>query len=131
MNSNVQAVVALCAAVGFLIVWLVFPSKASKRSLDAEDATSPSGGPGDEPEFESARQESPERQSTYSGSRPRWCDVLLLEPDASPAAIRKAYTRLMKGLHPDVAGADEHTSHQCALVQEAYQQAMQNCRARV
>jgi hypothetical protein len=129
MSTNVQTVVALCAGAGFLIVWLVFPTKRSKTSFDAEDTPS-SAGSEDKPEFESAQEEAPRSQSTYSASRPRWCDILLLEPEASPAAIRKAYARLMKGLHPDVTGGDEHTSRQCALVQAAYLEAMQDCRAR-
>lgn len=120
MTPNIQAIVALCAGAGFLIVWLVFPTRKSPISFTTEETTSSSLPPEDEQS---------QSQSDYSGSRPRWCDILLLEPDASPAAIRKAYARLMKGLHPDVSGADAVTSHQCALVQEAYRQAMQDRRA--
>jgi hypothetical protein len=130
MNSNVQAIAALCAGAGFVIVWLVFPSNGSRKSSGAEEATISAESSEDEPEFGSAEEEAPKSQFTNSGSRPRWCDILLLEPDASPSAIRKAYARLMKGLHPDVSGADEHTSRQCAIVHEAYQQAMQDRQAR-
>lgn len=134
--TTLQMTVALCAGAGFLIVWLVFPSKNAKIASAGEAegasarASSSEPPPDEEPEYQQAHEEPPKAESTYSGYRPRWCDILLLEPDASPAAIRKAYARLMKGLHPDVAGADEHTSRQCALVQEAYQQAMQDRRAR-
>jgi hypothetical protein len=133
MNSSLQGIVALCAGAGFLIVWLVFPSKKTQASFQSNDqqsaGSSSSPPPEDEPEPESAYEEPPEAQSTGSRSRPRWCDILLLEPDATPDAIRKAYARLMKGLHPDIAGADEHTTRQCALVQDAYRQAMQDRRA--
>jgi hypothetical protein len=134
--TNLQLTVALCAGAGFLIVWLVFPSKnarvASAREGEGASpgASSSEPPPEDEPHFEQADEGSQKEESTYRGYRPRWCDILLLEPDASPAAVRKAYARLMKGLHPDVAGADQHTTRQCALVQEAYQQAMQDRRAR-
>jgi hypothetical protein len=133
--TTLQATVALCAGAGFLIVWLVFPSKNAKIVSAREGEGAAAGAssskppPEDEPEFEEAYDEPPRAQPTDGSYRPRWCDILLLEPDASPAAIRKAYARLMKGLHPDVAGADEHTSRQCSLVQEAYQQAMQDRRA--
>jgi hypothetical protein len=133
--TTLQATVALCAGAGFLIVWLVFPSKNAKMMSDGEGkgfaaGASSSEPPADEePEFDQAYEEPPKTQSTDNSYRPRWCDILLLEPDASPTAIRKAYARLMKGLHPDVAGTDEHTSRQCSLVQQAYQQAMQDRRA--
>ena len=135
MSANLPAVVALSAGVGFIIVWLVFPVGRKAGSFKRNEAASTDGSsssppPEDEPEPEWTQEEPSTSQSTYSGVRPRWCDVLLLEPNASPAAIRKAYARLMKGLHPDVAGADENTTRQCALVQEAYREAMQHCGAR-
>jgi hypothetical protein len=130
MSSSGQAVVALCAAAGFLIVWLVLPAKGARTSPRAHDTASPrnsSSRPKDEPEPKGATEDL-SGHSTNLGGRPRWCDILLLEPDASPDAIRKAYARLMKGLHPDVAGADEYTTQQCALVQDAYRQAMRDRR---
>src|SRR3954462_11050912 len=115
MTANVPAVVALCAGAGFLVVWIVFPGKRTATSSNpGEGANTTDNSSAD------ARQDEPQRQSTDSGVRPRWCDILLLEPDASPAAIRKAYARLMKGLHPDSNGGDENTTRQCALVQNAY-----------
>ena len=134
MTSYLQAVVALCAGAGFLIVWLVFPAKGATASFTTDDSTSADSSrsqpPEDEEETEWTREESPKAQPTYGSLRPRWCDILLVEPDATPAAIRKAYARLMKGLHPDLAGADENTSRQCTLVKEAYHQAMQERQAR-
>jgi DnaJ-domain-containing protein 1 len=127
MTTSVPALVALCAGAGFLIVWLVFPTKSSSIGDRISQSDSSSGEDDSEPESE--EDAAPEVHSTYSGQRPRWCDILHLDPDASPSAIRKAYARLMKGLHPDIAGADEHTTRQCALIQEAYRQAMQDRRA--
>lgn len=128
------AVVSLCAAGGFLIVWLVFPAKGNASRFSADQGASATGSssppPEDDPEPQSAREDPPGPKTAYSSSRPRWCDILLLEPDASPVAIRKAYARLMRGLHPDVASADQNTSRQCALVQEAYRQAMKDSGAR-
>lgn len=126
MTPNIQGIVALCAGAGFLIVWLVLPAKETRTSFNGDEAASNSLPPEDEPKAESAQEEPSKDQSTDSGSRPRWCDILLLEPDASPASIRKAYARLMKGLHPDVAATDANTVRRCALVQEAYRQAMQD-----
>lgn len=135
MTSSIQGIVALCAGAGFLIVWLVFPSKRAESfqingEQDASTDRSHSPPSEDEPEAEHVHEEPPKEQSTDSDYRPRWCDILLLEPDAKPAAIRKAYARLMKGLHPDVAGADEYTSRQCVLVKEAYHQALKDVGAR-
>jgi hypothetical protein len=130
MNLTIPGVVAICAVAGFLIVWLVFPTKRAADSVDSERSASNSPPPQNDQEsqFESNRHR--ESEPINSSSRPRWCDILLVEPDASPASIRKAYARLMKGLHPDLAGPDANTSRQCALVQEAYQQALQERGAR-
>ena len=136
MTPNFQTIVGFCAASGFLIVWLAFPSQKTEKS--SNDNEKPFRGSGsnspppeeDEPDPTKQREEPPKARSTYSGHRPRWCDILHLEPNASPIAIRKAYARLMKGLHPDATDADEHTNAQCALVQEAYKEAIRDSRAR-
>lgn len=132
MTSNVQAVMALCAISGFVIVWLVLPTNRTKTPF-ANDTTFGDSSSSSEGDAESGcqKEEPSNAQSTYSGQRPRWCDILHLEPDASPSAVRKAYARLMKGLHPDIAGGDEYTTRQCALVQEAYRQALQDRRTRM
>lgn len=132
--SSFQTTVLFCAGAGFVIVWLVFPSKDAKTPFASDDPTSAENSHSPPPigEKESGRksEEAPKSKATYGSQRPRWCDILLLEPDASPAAIRKAYARLMKGLHPDLADADYNTSRQCTLVQEAYQQAMEDRQTR-
>lgn len=138
MSLDATQTVLLCAAAGFVIVWLSWPSKAPAGASFRETADHSGGafadGNSSKPEEDAGpepeQEESDRPRSAHAAPRPRWCDILLLEPDAKPAAIRKAYARLMKGLHPDVAGANEYTSAQCAIVQEAYRQAMEHSRTR-
>jgi hypothetical protein len=50
--------------------------------------------------------------------------VLGVAPDASPAGVRKAYTQLMRELHPDraaLSGAGDSTTQLCALLNEIYE----------
>ena len=62
--------------------------------------------------------------------RPDQCELPLNEDDTSSLSVVDEYTRLMKGLHPDTADTDEHTSARCAIVREAYRQAMEQGRTR-
>lgn len=50
-----------------------------------------------------------------------WMQILGVDRTAGQKDIRSAYVRLMKGLHPDIAGQNAYTSERCAMVQEAYE----------
>lgn len=126
MLSNSFSVIILCALAGFVIVWLVFtPQDRTKTKINGGSEGEPSSQNKHKPDSE------PGRSYANNSSRPSWCDILLLDPDATDADIRKSYARLMKGLHPDVAGFDAGTSARCARVQSAYEEAQLHVRQRV
>lgn len=111
MLSGTELVV-LCGLAGFLIVWLATPTRPATSEKTKDDTA----------DFASGSEDSSDRKQSKD-VRPQWCDVLLLDPNATEADIRKAYARLMKGLHPDVAPPGPRTNAQCAMVQRAYEEA--------
>ncbi len=105
MAPETILLVGACGIFGFVAVWRWAPSGAAtaRTSTSNQKTARPAA---DEPQ-----------------SRPTWCDILLLEPDAGQAEIRRAYVRLMKGLHPDSSEMDAATSVRCSKVKDAYDRA--------
>ncbi len=54
---------------------------------------------------------------------PHWSRVLGIPRDAGAGDIRKAYAKVMRGLHPDVAVQDATTSQRCTDARIAYEEA--------
>lgn len=105
MAPETVLLVGACGIFGFVAVWRFAPS----RPATAKASTS--------------KDWSPPPAAEEHHTRPSWCDILLVEPNAGQAEIRRSYVRLMKSIHPDSSGLDAAASLRCSKVKDAYERA--------